>query len=72
MGIIRLPEVKVDWSKCNGDGICIDICPVEVFEIKNLPEHPDTPKSVPVRKEECIECMACVASCPTEAITVES
>ena len=68
---MKMVDVKVDWKKCNGDGVCIDICPVEIFELQDLTEHPDSKKSVPVRKEECIQCMACVTSCPTEAITVE-
>lgn len=64
-------DVKVDWEKCNGDAVCVEVCPVEVFELQDVPEFSDTEKSVPVRMEECILCMACVASCPTEAITVE-
>ena len=59
-----MPKVEVDVNKCNGDGICIDICPVSVFEMQNE-------KSVPVNKDDCIVCMACITSCPTEAITVE-
>ncbi|MGD8544908.1 MAG: ferredoxin family protein [Candidatus Bathyarchaeota archaeon] len=66
-----MPDVIVDPKKCNGDGVCIDICPVEVFELQKLPKYPDGEKSVPVRKDDCILCMACVVSCPTEAITVE-
>ena len=64
-------KVKVDWTKCDGDGICVDVCPVDVFELQDLPEYPDTQKSVPVREEDCLLCMACVVQCPTEAITVE-
>ena len=60
-------KVKVDWTKCNGDGVCVDVCPVDVFELQDLAEYPDTQKSVPVREEDCILCMACVTSCPTEA-----
>ena len=63
--------VKVDSEKCDGCTTCVDTCPVEVFELQNLPEYPDTEKSVPVREDECILCMACVTSCPTEAIKVE-
>ena len=66
-----MPEVIVDWKKCNGDGVCLDVCPVDVFELQKMSEYPDSEKSVPVRKDECIQCMACVVSCPTEAITVE-
>lgn len=65
-----MADIKVDLEKCNGDAVCVEVCPVEVFELQELPGH-DSMKSVPVRKEECIICMACVASCPTEAITVE-
>jgi NAD-dependent dihydropyrimidine dehydrogenase PreA subunit len=66
-----MPNVKIDLKKCNGDGVCVEVCPVEVFELRKIPEYPGAEKSVPVRKDECILCMACVASCPTEAITVE-
>jgi len=67
----RMVKVKVDWEKCNGDEVCVGICPVEVFEIQDVADYSDSKKSVPVRPEECILCMACVTSCPTEAITVE-
>lgn len=66
-----MTKVKVDWKKCNGDSVCVEVCPVSVFELKKLPQHTDSPKSVPVKEQDCIVCMACVASCPTRAITVE-
>ena len=66
-----MAKVNVDWKKCDGDGVCMDVCPVEVFELQKLPEYPDTEKAVPVKEDECIQCMACVTSCPTEAIIVE-
>jgi len=66
-----MPKVKVDWTKCNGCGTCVDNCPVMVFELQDLHEYPDSEKSVPVRAEDCIFCMTCVTSCPTAAITVE-
>ena len=68
--MIILPTVKVDYEKCNGDSVCVGVCPVNVFEMQNLKDHPDSPKSVPVRESECILCMACVTQCPTQAITV--
>jgi NAD-dependent dihydropyrimidine dehydrogenase PreA subunit len=66
-----LVKVKVDLKKCDGDGVCVDVCPVEVFELQKLPEYENKEKAVPIREEECILCMACTASCPTDAITVE-
>lgn len=66
-----MPKVKVDLEKCTGCGTCVDTCPVEVFELQELPEYLGTQKSVPVREEECIMCLACTTQCPEEAITVE-
>jgi len=56
-------EVKVDLEKCDGDGVCADICPVAVFEIKDG-------KSVVVNNDDCIVCRACEVQCPQGAIQV--
>jgi NAD-dependent dihydropyrimidine dehydrogenase PreA subunit len=63
-------DIEVDWNKCRGDGICTELCPMNVFELQSLPEYEDSKKSVPVRERNCIKCMACVSSCPTKAIDV--
>lgn len=63
--------MKVDWDICNGDGACVEVCPVSVLELQDIPGYRDSKKSYPVRPEDCILCLACVAECPTEAITVE-
>jgi NAD-dependent dihydropyrimidine dehydrogenase PreA subunit len=55
--------VKVDHTKCNGDAICISICPVNVFELKDK-------KAIPVREKDCFFCMTCIALCPEQAIEV--
>jgi NAD-dependent dihydropyrimidine dehydrogenase PreA subunit len=51
----------VDQNKCSGCGNCVEICPSEVYEIKEE-------KSNPIRPEDCIECWACVTQCPAESI----
>jgi NAD-dependent dihydropyrimidine dehydrogenase PreA subunit len=56
-------KIVVDNAKCNGDGTCVDTCPVGVFEMKNG-------KSVPVKVQECLVCRACEVQCPESAIQV--
>ncbi len=65
-----MPKVTVDLEKCDGDSVCVDVCPVQVFEMQKV-EGYDEEKSVPVNQDECVQCLACVVSCPREAITVE-
>lgn len=57
-------EIKVDNEKCVGCGECVDICPVEVYELQDE-------KSVPVNAEECVGCESCVEVCEENAITVK-
>lgn len=57
-------KVTVDSEKCTGDSECVDVCPVEVFEMKDG-------KAVPVNEEECLGCESCVEVCETDAVTVE-
>jgi len=54
---------EVDSEKCVGCGECVDICPVDVYEIQNE-------KSVPVNAEECLGCESCIEVCGQDAITV--
>lgn len=57
-------NVIVEAEKCVGCGECVDVCPVEVYEMKEG-------KSDPVSPEECLGCESCVEVCETSAITVE-
>lgn len=57
-------RVMVDGATCKGCEECLEVCSVNVFEMKEG-------KSVPVREAECIGCRSCVEVCKEEAITVE-
>ncbi|MDR2503587.1 MAG: 4Fe-4S binding protein [Deltaproteobacteria bacterium] len=57
-------NVQVDVDKCNGDGECVDMCPVSVYEMQSG-------KSSPVNAGDCLGCESCVEACPTGAITIE-
>ena len=57
-------NVNVNQEKCVGCGQCADVCPAEVYEIKDG-------KSEPVNSDECLGCESCVEVCESDAITVE-
>jgi NAD-dependent dihydropyrimidine dehydrogenase PreA subunit len=54
---------EVDIEKCGGCGTCVNICPVEVYELQDN-------KSVPANADECIGCESSVEGCRQEAITI--
>jgi NAD-dependent dihydropyrimidine dehydrogenase PreA subunit len=56
-------EVVVDKGKCEGCEECIEVCPVDVFEMADE-------KSEPVNAEECLGCESCVEVCEQEAIKI--
>ncbi len=57
-------NVIVDADKCTGCGECVDVCPVEVYEIQEG-------KSAVINEEECLGCESCVEVCETSAVSVE-
>ncbi len=59
--------VTVDEAKCTGDGVCVDICPTRVLELRENPEK----KAFAAHPDDCLGCTACVNSCEHQAITVK-
>jgi NAD-dependent dihydropyrimidine dehydrogenase PreA subunit len=61
----------VDWDVCVGDGVCIDVCPVSLYDWVDSPGHPVSErKSDPAREKDCIQCLACELQCPAQAIKI--
>ena len=58
-------SLSLNEEKCAGCGTCADVCPHNVFSLKNG-------KVAIVDRDACMECGACATNCPTEAITVQS
>jgi NAD-dependent dihydropyrimidine dehydrogenase PreA subunit len=64
-------NVAVDWDVCVGDGVCIDVCPVSLYDWGEAPGHSlSEKKSDPARENDCIQCLACEMQCPTQAIKI--
>lgn len=73
--------VAVDFDICIADGVCLDVCPVNVFDWLETPgcaSPNDSGKEVvaekkadPARESECILCGACESECPVEAIKIK-
>jgi NAD-dependent dihydropyrimidine dehydrogenase PreA subunit len=56
-------NVVVDKDKCVGDEQCVEVCPVDVYEMVDG-------KADPVNMDECLGCESCVEVCEEGAITV--
>lgn len=59
-----MPPV-IDLGSCSKCGICVEICPVQVFR---QPERDEPP--VVKFPRECWHCNACVLDCPKHAISL--
>jgi ferredoxin len=57
----------VDAEACNGDGLCVEVCPENAIELVD-----EVASTVEGRAEHCICCGQCVAVCPTEALQVRA
>ncbi len=78
--------VGVDFDICIADGICISVCPVNVFDRMDIPTEQekmdkqltndsgktllDRWKADPIRESDCIFCRACEIQCPVLAIKI--
>ncbi|MCD6238664.1 MAG: ferredoxin [Thermotoga sp.] len=57
-------DIRVNESWCKACGICVDVCPGDVFVLA------EGEKADPAKKENCTGCMQCVNLCPELAIEV--
>ena len=56
--------VAVVPDKCTGCGMCLEVCPHNVFALKDK-------KAVIIDKDACMECGACATNCAFEAVSVD-
>jgi protein-S-isoprenylcysteine O-methyltransferase Ste14 len=68
---IRGSNVAVDWDVCTGCGICLKVCPVQLYNWKETAGHSTSEKKAfPAREPECACCYECETKCPVKAIRV--
>jgi len=56
---------KIDHAVCNGCGLCVDICPMDVIRIDK-----ETKKPFIKYLRDCQSCFLCEIECPVGAIYV--
>ncbi len=61
----NVATLKLDSAKCSGCGICLEVCPQEVFALENR-----LAKIIDI--DACMECGACALNCPEGALAVRS
>ena len=59
----NVATLRLDTEKCEGCGMCVNVCPHQVFEIREG-------KAGIVDLDGCMECGACLKNCAFSAITV--
>ena len=57
--------LELAQDRCTGCGLCTEVCPHQVFEIKDK-------KAQIVDRDKCMECGACQINCAFGAIHVDS
>jgi tetrahydromethanopterin S-methyltransferase subunit A len=60
-------RVKMDLERCIGCGMCVDVCPERVFELR---ERDGRKLSKIVAEDRCFACRACEMRCPERAIQI--
>ena len=58
-------QIKLNPKLCKGCGICVGLCPKEVFDT-DIEGRP-----IAARMDACIGCKLCVLRCPDFALEME-
>ena len=62
--LANVASIQVVPEKCTGCGMCLEVCPHNVFTLKDK-------KAVIVDRDGCMECGACALNCAFGALSVD-
>jgi NAD-dependent dihydropyrimidine dehydrogenase PreA subunit len=60
-----MATVSIIDRGCRGCTLCVDICPVDVFE-----QDQGTETAKVMRQDDCIGCLSCYYACPSQCVEV--
>ena len=61
----NVATLGIDTSKCTGCGMCLEVCPHNVFKMNGK-------AAMIVDRDACMECGACARNCPLAVIKVDA
>jgi NAD-dependent dihydropyrimidine dehydrogenase PreA subunit/protein-S-isoprenylcysteine O-methyltransferase Ste14 len=68
---IRGTHVAVDWDICTGCGVCLEVCPMQLYEWAETSGHSTSEKKAfPAGESDCVQCYKCETKCPVQAIRI--
>jgi len=60
-----MPSVQIEEAGCRGCTLCVDVCPVQVFDFQDAEQMARASHA-----ERCIGCLSCAYVCPSQCIEV--
>jgi 2-oxoglutarate ferredoxin oxidoreductase subunit delta len=61
---------QIDFEKCKGCGLCVDVCPKKVLELTTEVNAKGYFPAYQARPQDCVFCTTCCIMCPDVAITI--